>query len=170
MNEALDSIDWLIEIGYKMENISLCGDSAGAHLAASITHHLANENKEKQQNSIDTAQEDVKSVLGKRRKSIPSDLETDSTSKCANSTNVLSSNALKKRRVDSTDNSSCIKNQTNAANYQHQGKITEYLPEKKAFLENLCSQRNAIYKKSTSEASRRRYAPKPNIYIVQHKK
>ena len=58
-------------------------------------------------------------------------METDSTSKCANSTNVLSSNALKKRRVDSTDNSSCIKNQTNAANYQHQGKITEYLPEKK---------------------------------------
>jgi len=46
MNEALDSIDWLIEIGYKIENISLCGDSAGAHLAASITHHLANENKE----------------------------------------------------------------------------------------------------------------------------
>ena len=46
MNEALASIDWLIQMGYKKENISLCGDSAGAHLAASVTHHLANQNKE----------------------------------------------------------------------------------------------------------------------------
>ena len=37
MNEALASIDWLIQMGYKKENISLCGDSAGAHLAASVT-------------------------------------------------------------------------------------------------------------------------------------
>ena len=91
----------------------------------------ANEGNENHQNSIDTAQEDVKSVLGKRRKSIQSDLETNSTVKCANSSNVLSSDALKKRRVDSNDNSSSTKNQTNSANYQHQGKITEYLPEKK---------------------------------------
>jgi acetyl esterase len=32
--------------GIDIKNISLCGDSAGAHLAASITHQLANENKE----------------------------------------------------------------------------------------------------------------------------
>ena len=46
MNEALDSINWLIENGNKISNISLCGDSAGAHLAASVTHHLANEDLE----------------------------------------------------------------------------------------------------------------------------
>ena len=52
MNEVLDSIDWLIQIGYKIENINLCGDSAGAHLAASVTHHLANENKENVQSQF----------------------------------------------------------------------------------------------------------------------
>jgi hypothetical protein len=53
----------------------------------------ANEGNENHQNSIDTAQEDVKSVLGKRRKSIQPDLETNSTVMCANSNNVLSSDA-----------------------------------------------------------------------------
>ena len=46
MNEALDTINWLIKNGNKISNISLCGDSAGAHLAASVTHHLANEGLE----------------------------------------------------------------------------------------------------------------------------
>ena len=46
LNEAIFAIDWLIEGGHKISNISLCGDSAGAHLAASVTHYLANENKE----------------------------------------------------------------------------------------------------------------------------
>ncbi len=46
LNEGMKAIDWLESCGINIKNISLCGDSAGAHLAASITHHLANENKE----------------------------------------------------------------------------------------------------------------------------
>tara|TARA_B100001250_G_scaffold378558_1_gene368469 strand:- start:1571 stop:2581 length:1011 start_codon:yes stop_codon:yes gene_type:complete len=46
LNEAISAIEWLIQCGNKISNISLCGDSAGAHLAASVTHHFANENKE----------------------------------------------------------------------------------------------------------------------------
>ena len=46
LNEALYSIDWLIQNDIEISNISLCGDSAGAHLAASVTHHLANEDLE----------------------------------------------------------------------------------------------------------------------------
>ena len=46
LKEAISAIEWLIQSGNKISNISLCGDSAGAHLAASVTHHFANENKE----------------------------------------------------------------------------------------------------------------------------
>ena len=46
LNEGMNAIDWLIKNGNSINNISLCGDSAGAHLAASISHTLANENKE----------------------------------------------------------------------------------------------------------------------------
>ena len=46
MNEALDSIQWLIENGNSINKISLCGDSAGAHLAASVSHHLAGKDTE----------------------------------------------------------------------------------------------------------------------------
>ena len=46
LNEALYSIDWLIQNDIEINNISLCGDSAGAHLAASVTNTLANENRE----------------------------------------------------------------------------------------------------------------------------
>ena len=46
LNEGIITIDWLMSRGIDIKNISLCGDSAGAHLAASITHQLANENKE----------------------------------------------------------------------------------------------------------------------------
>lgn len=41
LEEAMTALDWLIRKGVAIENISLCGDSAGAHLAASVTHHLA---------------------------------------------------------------------------------------------------------------------------------
>lgn len=46
LNDAIFAIEWLAESGHKISNISLCGDSAGAHLAASVTHHFANEKKE----------------------------------------------------------------------------------------------------------------------------
>ena len=45
-NEALLAINWLNKNGYQMKNINLCGDSAGAHLAASVSHSLAKENME----------------------------------------------------------------------------------------------------------------------------
>ena len=45
-NEALMALNWLTKNGYLMKNISLCGDSAGAHLAASVVHSLASDNKE----------------------------------------------------------------------------------------------------------------------------
>ena len=44
-NEAIAALNWLTKNGYLMENISLCGDSAGAHLAASVVHSLAFDNK-----------------------------------------------------------------------------------------------------------------------------
>ena len=46
LNEGILAIDWLKNRGTNIGNISLCGDSAGAHLAASITHYLANQNQE----------------------------------------------------------------------------------------------------------------------------
>ena len=46
LNEGIIAIDWLKNCGTNIRNISLCGDSAGAHLAASITHYLANQNQE----------------------------------------------------------------------------------------------------------------------------
>ena len=46
LNEGIIAIDWLKSRGINIRNISLCGDSAGAHLAASITHYLANQNQE----------------------------------------------------------------------------------------------------------------------------
>ena len=46
LDEATIALDWLIQNGIKISNISLCGDSAGAHLAASVTHHFANKNKQ----------------------------------------------------------------------------------------------------------------------------
>ena len=46
LNEGILAIDWLKNRGTNIRNISLCGDSAGAHLAASITHYLANQNQE----------------------------------------------------------------------------------------------------------------------------
>tara|TARA_B100000965_G_scaffold309974_1_gene269292 strand:- start:614 stop:1624 length:1011 start_codon:yes stop_codon:yes gene_type:complete len=40
LEEAMTALDWLLAKGIAIEDISLCGDSAGAHLAASVTHHL----------------------------------------------------------------------------------------------------------------------------------
>ena len=40
LNEAIEAYYWLIKKGYKPENISLCGDSASAHLPASLVHPL----------------------------------------------------------------------------------------------------------------------------------
>ena len=45
LGEAKVALNWLINRGSKIENISICGDSAGAHLAASLSHHLAIEGK-----------------------------------------------------------------------------------------------------------------------------
>ncbi len=45
LEEAMTALDWLIGKGVAIENISLCGDSAGAHLAASVTHYLADNKK-----------------------------------------------------------------------------------------------------------------------------
>ena len=39
------TLEWLNNLGHKNSNISLCGDSAGAHLAAATSNHLAMSNK-----------------------------------------------------------------------------------------------------------------------------
>jgi acetyl esterase len=44
LDDALEAYAWLLGKGYKPKDISVCGDSAGAHLAASLVHHLSNEN------------------------------------------------------------------------------------------------------------------------------
>ena len=51
LNDAIEAYYWLIKKGYKPENISLCGDSAGAHLAASLVHRLIEVDKENIPNS-----------------------------------------------------------------------------------------------------------------------
>ena len=52
LNEALFAYEWLISNGYDSEEISLCGDSAGAHLAASLTHYLIANNLSKPQSQL----------------------------------------------------------------------------------------------------------------------
>jgi acetyl esterase len=42
LNNAIAAIEWLKDQGNNSKNISFCGDSAGAHLAASLTHYLSN--------------------------------------------------------------------------------------------------------------------------------
>lgn len=46
LDDALKAYNWLISKGYCTDNISLCGDSAGAHLASSLVHYLALNNIE----------------------------------------------------------------------------------------------------------------------------
>jgi len=41
LDDACVTLSWLNKLGYSNENISLCGDSAGAHLAAATSNHLA---------------------------------------------------------------------------------------------------------------------------------
>ena len=40
-DESLLALRWLMEQGHDSVNVSLCGDSAGAHLAASLSRHIA---------------------------------------------------------------------------------------------------------------------------------
>ena len=40
LNDANEAFQWLKNNGYKEKQIMLCGDSAGGHLAASLTNHL----------------------------------------------------------------------------------------------------------------------------------
>ena len=46
LNESKKALDWLYSKGYKSNEISFCGDSAGAHLAASLNYSLMEENKD----------------------------------------------------------------------------------------------------------------------------
>ena len=46
LDDALDAFSWLIGQGYGPGDISVCGDSAGAHLAASLCHYLVEQNKD----------------------------------------------------------------------------------------------------------------------------
>ena len=52
LNEALSAYEWLISNGYRPEQISLCGDSAGAHLAAALTHYSIANNYPKPQSQL----------------------------------------------------------------------------------------------------------------------
>ena len=47
LNDALLAYEWLEKNGYTSDNISVCGDSAGAHLAASLVHKLIAENSDR---------------------------------------------------------------------------------------------------------------------------
>ena len=42
LDDALEAYAWLIKQGFNPKEISVCGDSAGAHLAASLVHDLSN--------------------------------------------------------------------------------------------------------------------------------
>ena len=46
LEEANIAFDWLMSHGYTKEQIIICGDSAGAHLAASLLHDLKARDKE----------------------------------------------------------------------------------------------------------------------------
>ena len=78
----------------------------------------------------------AKSILGKRRKSIQSCLENESSSKCANLTNLTASTQFKKRKSTELEGEDTNVTNSKTANVvihgqAHQGKITEYLPEMK---------------------------------------
>ena len=47
LNDALLAYEWLEKNGYTSDKISVCGDSAGAHLAASLVHKLIAENSDR---------------------------------------------------------------------------------------------------------------------------
>ena len=46
LNDALEAYAWLINRGFSPKEISVSGDSAGAHLAASMVHYLSNRDQE----------------------------------------------------------------------------------------------------------------------------
>ena len=80
-----------------------------------------------------------KSILGKRRKSMQSNLENELSSKSANSKSLSNSIASKKRKTSTEEelenSSTTTKTGNNVPQSQppshHQGKITQYLPEMK---------------------------------------
>ena len=47
LDDALLAYEWLEQYGYIADNISVCGDSAGAHLAASLVHKLIGDNSDR---------------------------------------------------------------------------------------------------------------------------
>ena len=47
LDDALLAYEWLEQYGYIANNISVCGDSAGAHLAASLVHKLIGDNSDR---------------------------------------------------------------------------------------------------------------------------
>ena len=47
LDDALLAYEWLEKNGYTSDNISVCGDSAGAHLAASLVHKLIADNSDR---------------------------------------------------------------------------------------------------------------------------
>ena len=47
LDDALLAYEWLEKNGYTPDNISVCGDSAGAHLAASLVHKLIADNSDR---------------------------------------------------------------------------------------------------------------------------
>ena len=44
LDDAMTSYEWLLNSGILPKNISLCGDSAGGHLAASLSYKLSQDN------------------------------------------------------------------------------------------------------------------------------
>ena len=47
LDDALFAYEWLEKNGYTSDKISVCGDSAGAHLAASLVHKLIADNSDR---------------------------------------------------------------------------------------------------------------------------
>ena len=80
-----------------------------------------------------------KSILGKRRKSVQSNLENELSSKSANSKSLSNSTASKKRKTSTEEDLENSSNTTKTGNNvqqsqqpsHYQGKITQYLPEMK---------------------------------------
>ena len=82
--------------------------------------------------------QDVKFILGKRRKSLQTNNESDMSSNRANSQSLMTSAKFRKRRNTDAQMENNAKNfkivsngQLSLSTSKHQGKITEYLPEMK---------------------------------------
>ena len=99
-----------------------------------ITEHIS----EDVLSSIQDAQSS-KSILGKRRKSMQSNMENELSSKSANTKSLSNINASKKRKTSTEEELENSSNTTKTGNIvpqsqppsHYQGKITQYLPEMK---------------------------------------